>query len=277
MCACVIIWWDAQRCRALDFRWTKKKRNKTEFVHNFVHEKKLYSLGNFWLWFGSSLVYKKQPKQNRQKRAWLLLHELCLSRCSQDIGLVRPLLLLWQMNQVEKKKCTHIASEEKKTRNYILRYSPEIDVRLSTTQLCLSDCNLIISITALAFKCTQNFSLFLAGWNSLAFFPFSLPFWLKYDMFIHMLAYYYWVPNSRRREMNSSFALSNNRWMHFIVCKMWMQLRLVVLLRFIDRPQLNLSHKTHTHSICLYIFTQSFRDHPFDQQKRSKRTWKLKQ
>lgn len=80
---------------------------------------------------------------------------IIIARTVHSIGL-RP-LLLWS-RQV--KKCTHRPAHKAHThnsiRNYILRYSFEIDVRLSATQLCLSDCNLIISITALAFKYTRT-------------------------------------------------------------------------------------------------------------------------
>lgn len=89
-------------------------------------------------------------------------------------------------------------------RNYILRYSFEIDVRLSATQLCLSDCNLIISITALAFKYTrtQTNAVFV-----FFFFCFNLCLALALTHLHHQLLLSAESEKKKRRAFFSSFSL----------------------------------------------------------------------
>lgn len=130
-------------------------------------------------------------------------------------------------------------------RNYILRYSFEIDVRLSATQLCLSDCNLIISITALAFKYTrtQTNAVFVFFF----FFCFNLCLALALTHLHHQLLL---SAESEKKKRRSLFLQSMNAF----YCLRWiLQLRLVVL-RFIDRQL--------THSFYL-LFTVLFTHNHF--------------
>lgn len=136
-------------------------------------------------------------------------------------------------------------------RNYILRYSFEIDVRLSATQLCLSDCNLIISITALAFKYTrtQTNAVFVFFF----FFCFNLCLALALTHLHHQLLLSTESEKKKRRAFFSLLFALLTIDECILLFAMDMQLRLVVL-RFIDRQL--------THSFYL-LFTVLFTHNHF--------------
>lgn len=171
VCLCSVcvflIWWDLKmQCiiRITD-SYKNKNRKTNRFRNNCNHENGFHC--NFWFSFClvARVRFKKpefQSKQKRRKCAWLLLHELHSIGSSSFIIMVEPS----GMKKLHTKTHTNNGQQ-----NYILRYSLKIDVRLCATQLCLSDCNLIISITALAFKYSHTHSHSHVG---VFFFSFNL-------------------------------------------------------------------------------------------------------
>lgn len=144
-------------------------------------------------------------KQNRQKYAWLLL-----ARTSVRVMRCAPSFIIMWSKPSEKMHTS--PATKKKTKLHPERYSLEIDERLSTTQLCLSDCNLIISITALAFKFIHTYTP-----TNLSSLFFSEFFFLLL-LLLWPIGKVSWVSNRKDVDTENLLTL-NNRWMHFVVCR----------------------------------------------------------
>lgn len=164
MCVCPFIWYDLkiQSTGIKSIVPNKgKRRSVTDstylITYLYSHENGFHC--NFCSFYSMYSCLNEKEREREMRREWetqaktkstKILLIIISTNFSSDAMRSAPsfiIIIMWS-SQITKKVHTSPATK----RNYILRYSLEIDERLTATQLCLSDCNLIISITALAFK-----------------------------------------------------------------------------------------------------------------------------
>lgn len=166
-----LIWFkDPEHCHKIDSTEQRQRRRKISNwfylpynVSLYVWSQKRFSLyflplllGAFWLRKreirkGEREISTKQAKTKSTKILLIIISTNFSSDAMRSRAPSFIIIIMWS-SRVKKKLHTSPArttatTKLRKKRNYILRYSLEIDERLTATQLCLSDCNLIISIT----------------------------------------------------------------------------------------------------------------------------------